>query len=318
MKRGAMTGQNTVRRCLVLVVILAAYSLLPGVYEARGQDEVAKCAICHNRADAARGDLYAGFYVDFKGYLSSVHGDLSCTSCHQSHSENPHLRDTENLDQSIVAIAAQLKPLHPKDAYALAACTNCHYDAFEQFRTSVHGVELFEKHSGDVAYCTKCHGSPHYIKPKTDPTSATYYTNVPAMCGKCHGDSEIISKYKLNSHVLEGYNESFHGKKLILGSSKVAVCTSCHGAHAVVSPRDSERFLGNLSSVCGRCHEGATAKFAQAFTHIPISQRQTKIVYRTEKFFGLLLVFVMVSLVGHVALDMGANIREHSKRRKGR
>ncbi len=313
-----ITNRDLLKSLLVLGAILAAFFLNPGVREACAQDEVAGCAICHNREAGQKPDSLGGFYLDFKGFLSSVHGDFNCTVCHQSHNGNPHMKDMDNIDRSIAAIAAELKPLNPKDPHALATCTSCHYDTFEQFRAGVHGKELFENKNGDVAYCTDCHGSAHYIKPKTDPSAATNYTNIPAMCGKCHGDSEIISKYKLNAHVLEGYNESFHGKKLILGSSKVAVCTSCHSAHAIASPKDQKKFQGNLSAVCGRCHEGATVKFAKAFTHIPVSKRQAKIVYQTEKFFGLMLVLVVISLVGHAVMDIAANIREHSRRRKTR
>jgi cytochrome c553 len=282
------------------------------------QDEVAKCAICHDKEGQERSDTEIGFYVDFRAYLDSVHGDFNCIVCHQSHSENPHVRDLGNLDNSVTAIAERLEPLKSKDPYALAKCASCHYDTFELFRNSIHGEELFKQGNGDVAYCTDCHGSPHYIRPETDPSATAYYTNIPSMCGKCHGDSEIVSKYKLNAYVLEGYQESFHGKKLILGSSKVAVCTSCHGSHAIASPRDRKKFMDKLSSVCGQCHEGATEKFAQAFTHIPVSARQARIVYQTEKFFGFMLVLVVVSLVGHVVLDMVANIKEPARRRRSR
>lgn len=300
---------------LAMVILLIIFSS-PGPEQSWASEEAPKCAICHDRSGVENENNQAGLYIDFNTYNTSVHGDFNCTTCHQSHSANPHERDLDNIDESVKAIAKELEHIRGRDPYAIAICTSCHYDTFEEFRTSVHGVELFENKNPDVPYCLDCHGSPHYIRPNSDPAAATYYANIPHMCGSCHEDTEIISKYKLNKNVIEGYNESFHGKKLILGSSKVAVCISCHGSHSIFSPSDSTRFLNKLSTVCGQCHEGATVKFAQAFTHIPISERQSKLVYLVERIFGLLLIVVIISLVGHGLLDIIANIKEHRRAAK--
>jgi hypothetical protein len=55
------------------------------------------------------------------------------------------------------------------------------------------------------------------------------------------------------------YLTSVHGRKLLEGDSRVAVCTDCHGTHRVLSRSDprSPVYRQNIPQTCGRCHEDA-------------------------------------------------------------
>jgi hypothetical protein len=271
------------------------------------------CLSCHEKPEDGKASWPA--VIDARNFQKSVHGALECEACHLGFEEIPHRKDRPEVEESLKTIAGHLKSKAYKDPIAAAICVTCHYDIFEEFRQSVHGQALFTSGTKDVPYCMDCHGSPHTARPKTDATSQTYYTNIPHTCAKCHGNSEVIAKYKLNINVVPTYHESFHGRKLILGSSKVAVCTSCHGAHRILSPFSSE-FETGLADTCGQCHQGATARFAGAFTHIPMTEESQKIIHYTELLFGGLTTSVVVALSLHVVLDLFAWIRLSIKRRR--
>jgi len=55
---------------------------------------------------------------------------------------------------------------------------------------------------------------------------------------------------------LEKYRTSVHGTKNIQGDPKVAQCTSCHGAHAILPPSDPRSRINpaNLAQTCAHCH----------------------------------------------------------------
>lgn len=271
------------------------------------------CLACHEKPE--NGEASWPAVINVRAFQNSVHGVLECEACHLGFAEVPHRQDATEVEESLKTIAAHLKTKADKDPIAAAICVTCHYDTFEEFRQSVHGQALFTAGTSDVPYCMDCHGSPHTARPKTDATSQAYYVNIPRTCAQCHGNSEVIAKYKLNINVIPTYHESFHGRKLILGSSAVAVCTSCHGAHRILSPSSSE-FETGLADTCGQCHQGATARFAEAFTHIPMTEESQKIIHYTELFFGGLTSSVVVALSLHVVLDLFAWIRLSIKRRR--
>ncbi|RMF92701.1 MAG: hypothetical protein D6736_02995 [Nitrospinota bacterium] len=271
------------------------------------------CLGCHERPEGEKAEWPA--VINLRSFQNSVHGVLECEDCHLGFSQVPHAQEKTQVEESLRTIAERLASKAPHDPVAAAGCVTCHYETFEQVRQGVHGQALFGEKITDAPYCMDCHGSPHDIRPQTDPLSRVYYTSIPLTCARCHGDSEIIVKYKLNINVVPTYRESFHGRKLILGSSRVAVCTSCHGAHAIRDPTSSQ-FTAGLADTCGQCHQGATARFASAFAHIPMTEESQQIVHYTELFFSGLTSTVIIALSLHVVLDLLASLRVYITRRR--
>ncbi len=56
---------------------------------------------------------------------------------------------------------------------------------------------------------------------------------IPELCGHCHSDGAFMRKYNpsLRTDQLAQYKTSVHGKRLLQGDTKVAVCIDCHGVH---------------------------------------------------------------------------------------
>jgi hypothetical protein len=83
-----------------------------------------------------------------------------------------------------------------------------------------------------------------------DPKSPVFRENIPATCGKCHANPEIMKSYGLSPSVAEDYKHSIHGQALLERHNRQAPeCTRCHGTHGAAPPG-----IGDVAIVCGQCH----------------------------------------------------------------
>ena len=89
--------------------------------------------------------------------------------------------------------------------------------------------------------CNDCHGV-HDIKRGVDRESPINHANVAKTCGKCHVGIEEI------------YNKSVHGQLLAKGDKRGPVCTDCHTAHEIETPKNGH-FKMASDQRCGKCHE---------------------------------------------------------------
>jgi Cytochrome c3 len=172
--------------------------------------------------------------VDGNAFHSSVHSDLGCGACHASITAYPH-------------------PDHPQ----AVKCVSCHAEEAAALVGSVH------EHSADQP-CTTCHGTAHAILPKDNPKSAVYPLNIPATCGKCHGDAAMAKQHHL-ANVYPQYMDSIHGYAVSQEGLLVAAnCESCHGSHHVLShinPK-SPTYKTAIPDTCGKCHAGIRTQYA--------------------------------------------------------
>jgi len=273
------------------------------------------CLICHNALEGtftAQDGKPAHLHVDGEKYAASVHGDLECTTCHMTFVDNPHGTPDEEVDESIVKLSIAVARKSPRDPIALAACVQCHDDVYEEVRESVHGANIFQKGENDGPLCLDCHGSPHEITPAegAGSTSPVAYGHVVATCGRCHEQKSISLKYGFSTDIISRYDESFHGKKYLLGGTQSPVCTTCHGAHLVRSQHDPQALVhgANRLKLCGQCHPGANEKFVAAITHKPVG-KDNPIPYYAEKGLIILTFMVISACALHVLLDIYALIR---------
>lgn len=274
-------------------------------------EESANCLACHS---SMRGKLKTSggatieLNVDTKKFQASVHGSLACTDCHIKFSDNPHASPNASVPAEILSLSSKLSGKYAVDPVAGSACIKCHKETFEKVLGSVHGRNIVEKHQNDGAFCLDCHGSPHYIVPVKDSASKVGRTQQIETCGRCHGDKKIIEKYKLEENVMDSFQESFHGRKLLLGHTKAPVCASCHNGHDIKSKDDptSPVFGNNKLRTCGQCHKGANEKFIPAITH----KRPGPIPHYTEKGLIVLLLSVFAFIIGHVVLEAFSDIRD--------
>lgn len=304
------------KRLLSVVTPLLLLALfLPSLAPAQ---EAASCLACHSAmkgkiktASGATIDLN----IDIDRFQASVHSSLSCADCHLKFADNPHTTPAVAVPAPVASLAQKLAAKHPTDSVAAAACISCHEAAFNKVVASVHGKNIFDKNQTDGAFCIDCHGTPHYIVKTTDPAARMGRKHQVETCGKCHGDKKIIEKYHLQENVMDSFVESFHGRKLHLGHTKVPVCASCHNAHDILTKTDpnSPVFGKNKVTTCEKCHKGANEKFVPAITH----QKPGPIPHWTEKALIALLLSTFAFIVIHVLLEAFSDIRD-AIFRKGR
>jgi hypothetical protein len=292
----------------VLLMLLFTFGLTPA---AGAATDAATCLGCH-------GSMEGAVNVDKEKFSKSVHGGMNdCLMCHLTLKGSQHQGLAGGKpDSAVQALAAALSPKSMKEPIAQAACVTCHPDVYDAYKASVHGQNVIIKKSSDGPVCTSCHGSPHYIQPKTSKESAVNHFNVVQTCGACHEEKMMSEKYGFSTHVMERYKESFHGRKLKVGHAGAPSCVNCHGSHDIKDVKDpsSPVFSANKVKTCGKCHAGATEKFVAAITHKPLHP----IAHFTELALIVLTMSVFAFICIHVLLDIFADIRERLFRKGGK
>jgi hypothetical protein len=299
---------------LAVIAFSAAVSASP----AAAAPTTAQCLECHSSmtepVEIAKG-VTVHPNVDQKKYAESVHGGFECVQCHMGIGAYPHSNQASKADAAVRAVASAISSKSKIDAIAQAACVQCHPDIYETYKKSVHGKNVMVKKSSDGPVCTSCHGSPHYIQPKTSKESAVNPFNVVRSCEACHEEKHLSEKYGFSPIVTERYLESFHGRKLKLGHSGAPSCASCHGAHDVKSKKDpSSPVVGaNKIKTCAKCHPGATPKFVAAITHQPLHP----IAHWSEIGLIVLTVGTFAFIIIHVLADLYSEIRQRLFKKGG-
>ncbi|MBI4458553.1 MAG: cytochrome b/b6 domain-containing protein [Acidobacteria bacterium] len=255
-----------------------------------GMANAQECLQCH--ATPELNPQRPSLTINLHDFENSVHASLGCAACHADVSDFPHgpvdvpqcqtchAEETEQLANSIHgetstaghiaagcqdchglthAILSSSDPNSPASRQKLPeTCNRCHGNAtlmrefglpllrpLETYSMSVHARALAEGKM--AANCADCHGT-HAIHPGTDARSGVFRFQVPNTCGRCHEEVKRI------------YQESVHGRALSRGITGAAICTDCHGEHAILSPseRTSPVYAANVSAeACSRCHGDA-------------------------------------------------------------
>ena len=194
------------------------------------------CSNCHTDAVAAyQNSRHA------KAFLAGNRMAAGCLSCHGG---NAH---------KIIASADVTSPTFHTNIPK--TCGRCHAQKFVMessgvstqpafsYRQSVHGraVAAGNKNAAD---CVDCHGN-HEILGANDQKSPINKFNIPATCGKCHGNIAAV------------YRTSIHGQAIARGNDKAPVCTDCHGIHLIkphIDPTSSVAAQNIARTTCGQCH----------------------------------------------------------------
>ena len=281
-------GQNMY--VLIVLALFQALLMSPIVYAEQGMAiDPATCLGCH------------GDRISVAVYAASVHGKNACTSCHiditnlvrhmkkeikvqRVQCELCHKKASSEHYASIHAekgvMCAQCHTDIHSHTYwkkdkriAVATCVKCH-DKEAIYRNSIHGKGVAAG-NGDSAACHDCHNL-HAITRITggnSHNSRTFHTKV---CMKCHSDQKLMDRNKVTNIAVKSYMESYHGKNYRLGfPDKVAGCSDCHTAHAVLPKSDplSSINQANIVRQCAACHPKATPLFAKFYAHGEMTDR---------------------------------------------
>lgn len=218
-----------------IAILLFFFAIISPIF---AQDEVDECLDCHGEKGETmeRGGKEISIYVNRNSFMKSIHAKEECTACH------------EDIDLDV----------HPDgEPIEKVNCANCHEDAVEKYKRSLHG-KAWEKEAYLAPNCQSCHGK-HDILPATNKNSRTYVLNIPNLCGTCHKEGTPVSKLKqISEHgILANYSQSIHGDGLFRrGLIVTAVCTSCHTSHDILPHENPESSINkhNIPKTCEKCH----------------------------------------------------------------
>ncbi|MBV9609462.1 MAG: hypothetical protein JO187_07880, partial [Acidobacteria bacterium] len=184
----------------------------------------ATCATCHDKKYVMEAAGLSS--TTFSNYETSVHGKAVaagsmkaavCTDCHGSH--------------EILTAADPKSTIYRPNVPQ--TCAKCHESERAEFMQSIHGQSM-ARGNWQAPVCVDCHGI-HTIKASTDPTSSVYGQNLArATCANCHESMRMGQDYGFAGRRATTYMASYHGLASKLGSTVVANCASCHGAHNIL------------------------------------------------------------------------------------
>ncbi len=313
------------------------------------------CVSCHTTDPTMTMDLAGGaklkVYVDRDAYARSVHGDmLRCTDCHADISDYPHEEKPFKTPRDVtVAFYEQCKKCHFANYtktldgvhYALMAkgnkqaalcvdchgahaigrpteprskisetCSGCHQAVYQTYVKSVHGKALVAGNS-DVPVCTDCHRA-HDI---ADPRGGALSLRTADICGRCHTNAKLMSRYGLSTNVVQTYLTDFHGMAATLQKGKrekgqgalAPGCTDCHGVHDIQKADDpnSPVVQANLVQTCRKCHPDANQNFPKAWlSHYEPSWEKAPVVYAVQLFYKFMIPFMLAAVVLQIALHL--------------
>jgi cytochrome b subunit of formate dehydrogenase/nitrate/TMAO reductase-like tetraheme cytochrome c subunit len=270
----------------------AALVLLGGMAAAGAQApnlDNATCLGCHGKPGfATTGANARSLYVPAQSLAHSVHGKLTCVSCHTTITEIPH--------KNPPLTPAQWRQQIPK------LCGSCHTAALNDYTRSTHGKQVIGSSNVYAAVCTDCHTTHAVAKPQLPATRLA----ITDACGGCHAKT------------MASYQESYHGKLFALGYANIATCADCHSGHAILPPSDPTSSIapGKVLATCRNCHADATAGFAtfQAhattddFAHYPYS-------WIAAKFVWMLIIGTFGVFWAHSLLWFYRELRDRQQRR---
>ncbi|MGE5112727.1 MAG: hypothetical protein ACM3JB_17815 [Acidobacteriaceae bacterium] len=236
------------------------------------------CGGCHREGQKAALRYTGTQHEIVPHYKESIHGKgllksgltvtAMCTSCHTAHGVLP--KDDPN---------SSVNPRNlPK------TCGTCHKGIEEQFDQSVHSA-LVTKTDKPLPVCNDCHTAHSITRADQD----SFKLDIMTRCGRCHAE------------IAKTYFDTYHGKVSRLGYTKTAKCYDCHGAHDIAKVTDPRSHLSraNVVATCGKCHAGATRRFAGYLTHATHHDPK-KYPFLFYTFWGMTTLLVGTFVVGGI------------------
>jgi len=249
------------------------------------------CGICHFLSrDGAPAEKAQEYKVSVHNRISPVGQNVvpTCQTCHGSHYIYPAGdRRSATRRENIPAL-----------------CSQCHPRAYEEYRTSIHGIETIDRNNAKAPTCFDCHQE-HLIPPTGDAQWKLYLIQE---CGSCHSEQ------------MKTYRRTYHGKVTQLGYATMAKCSDCHGSHRITRITDSASVLSeqNILNTCRKCHPRATRGFTKFYAHADETNRgKYPVLYYTYLFMTTLLIGVFTFFFMHTFLWAYRSLKERMNKKGG-
>jgi hypothetical protein len=238
---------NVVKVSSRILLCTLAFFLLGSALPTRAQHKLKDedCLTCHGDPTLSTeiNGKSVSLFVDAKKLKHSIHNSmkLACVDCHKD----------------VKGLAHDTPPQK-------VLCADCHADAKDAYAHSTHAK--ITAAGNTAANCQDCHGNAHQVLAGGDPDSPVNHANIPYTCGRCHGQKFLMESNGQTTQPFLSYRDSVHGLATEKGSTKAAVCTDCHGAHAISPANNAQSPISkfNVPATCAKCHAEITQTFNQS------------------------------------------------------
>lgn len=178
----------------------------------------------------------------------------------------------------------------PPGTQAKDQCTACHRELDDSRLRAPALAAADDIHHAQGVSCAGCHGGDPTAEdadvamdPKSGFRGKISPAAVPELCGACHSDASLMLRYAPNipTDQLAQYRTSKHGQALVKGDTRVAVCSSCHGAHGVLPPSDARSpvYPTRIVDTCGRCHSDVALMQGYGLTGDEVAEYKKSVHY---------------------------------------
>lgn len=248
----------------------------------------------------------------------SLHINQECKRCHQTQDleavDSDHTRVME-MGNSYAPVCVDCHGSH--DVLSVSEsrstspkiCSKCHLSVYTTYQGSIHGAALNENTNMDVPTCGSCHGT-HTVR---GPDQTNFRVDTIVICGECHSNEALMSKYGISTDVFNTYLNDFHGRAVDYsrksGIQKVdeATCNDCHGVHNILPPENtaSTVYPANIQHTCQKCHADAGITFPQAWLSHKVPNRDTSpVLYIVDSIYKVLIPVIIGGCIVYIAFDV--------------
>jgi hypothetical protein len=190
---------------------------------------------------------------------------------------------------------------------------------YSDWKDSVHGTAYLAGDT-DAPGCTSCHADPASGEIET----AAFRLDIPTRCASCHADQAKMARHDLPADTYATYvADDYHGKTIAYYRNHdtttwryEAVCSDCHGSHAVYGPEDPRSSVaqGNLLTTCQQCHLGAAPHFVDfASGHFRTALARSPLVHYVSLAYRILIPLVIGLMLAYIALDIVHRLRRRAR-----
>ncbi len=294
-----------------------------------GVSDLTICATCHLSQQSNSSDplVFQVPYRDIRELGLKV--NESCQKCHQQKADevkdSAHARIMQEGNRfAPVCVDCHgshdiTPPGQPRSKIPLT-CSKCHLAVYTTYASSVHGSALEVDGNEDVPTCGDCHGI-HVVR---GPQESDFRANSIELCGKCHTNKDMMSKYGISTDVMRTYLDDFHGRTVdfsrLSGDNQItkATCYDCHGVHNIRNPKDpsSTVYPTNLQTTCQHCHPDANITFPQAWlSHSTPTLDSNPALYTVNTVYQIVIPLLIGGFMVYILLDARRRIAEWMKAR---
>jgi len=206
-----------------LFAVIVTFAMVSQSMAAERNSDPDGCLVCHVLPDLTYIDkqgLQRNGTIDTKHYLSSLHGSVACTDCHQNLQYYPHQEENVSVD---CAASCHIDEPSKGEAYS-------HKEVTEEFQQSVHNqgwskgltaVNRVQENNEASPSCRFCHSNTSYIPEHLMTKFKDTFAHTETECGSCHQGEVWLNQF--SGHILRRLIGARWSK-----TDEVAMCNDCH------------------------------------------------------------------------------------------